>query len=616
MGTKSAASDGHERQKREGKDKNVSKRTEDDSEVSAAKSAADEVERKKERKKEKKMKRSELKKKQSSDNVSNDDDGHERQKCDDEPEADSEIGAAKIVADVVLSNHEVEKEKEKKTKRSKSKKRSSDDVINEDENEHERQKREVKEKKVSKRREADNEVTAAKTVVDADVNNHEGEKEKERKMEKKMKKSKSKKKQSTDNIVNKDDDGHERRKSEDKVNNVSKRPEADSEVCAAKFVADVDLINHEVEEERKKLKRSKSKNKQSSDSVTNKDEKKRKKRKREHITSEGVEADSPSKKSASKGTSKRVSFSEGVQIFESSDDPSDGETDQNKKLVRGKRFSPEEDELVKTSVLNYINNQGLGEEGLQKVLHCKKHPELKHCWKEIGAALPWRPSESVYYRAHILFERDENRSWTEEELELVQKFHDKYGPDWKTLADALGKHRVHVKDAWRRIKLANRNRGKWSQEEYQNLFDLVNMDLRMKAFEERRLTKHGMLRDNIAWTAISDKLGTRTTPMCCMKWYNQLTSPMVADGEWFDVDDYHLLITLYELDACCMEDVEWDDLLEHRTGYICRKRWSQMTRNLDGDRHMSFANQVEVLIKRYCPDVLEAREAYYSKPVA
>ncbi|OAY38061.1 RNA polymerase I termination factor isoform X2 [Manihot esculenta] len=335
---------------------------------------------------------------------------------------------------------------------------------------------------------------------------------------------------------------------------------------------------------------------------------------RKQRVGKGFKANNPSERSTPKGTSKRVSFSEEVEVFPLSDCQS-GETVQKKELVQGKRFSHEEDEMVKEAVLNYINARGLGEEGLKMVLNCKKHPEIKNCWKEIGEALPWRPYISVYYRAHILFERDERRSWTPEEYEIVHKFHEKYGAEWKTLAEALGKHRIHVKDAWRRIKLANRKRGRWSQEEYQTLFDLVNMDLRMKAFEEVRSSKHGMLRDNICWTAISDKLGSRTTPMCCMKWYNQLTSPMVAEGQWLDVDDYRLVIALYDLDACCMEDVDWDNLLEHRSGDVCRKRWNQMVKHLGDHGNKSFADQVEVLMQRYCPDVLEAREAYYSKPL-
>ncbi|KAK9089023.1 hypothetical protein Scep_028105 [Stephania cephalantha] len=64
----------------------------------------------------------------------------------------------------------------------------------------------------------------------------------------------------------------------------------------------------------------------------------------------------------------------------------------------------------------------------------------------------------------------------------------------------------------------NSSRSPWSQDEYQALFDLVNMDLRMKAYQERE-SDNCMLRGNIFWEAISRKMGTRTGMQCCLKWY-------------------------------------------------------------------------------------------------
>ncbi|KAL4599052.1 hypothetical protein ACB092_11G099000 [Castanea dentata] len=96
-----------------------------------------------------------------------------------------------------------------------------------------------------------------------------------------------------------------------------------------------------------------------------------------------------------------------------------------------------------------------------------------------------------------------------------------------------------------------------------------------------------MLRDNIAWEVIGDELSTRSNVLCCQKWYNQLI--------------------IYE-------DVDWDNLVEHRSGDVCRKRWDQLVKHIGEHANMSFAEQVEVLSKRYCTDLLEAREAYDSKP--
>ncbi|XVF01982.1 hypothetical protein REPUB_Repub04eG0136800 [Reevesia pubescens] len=87
----------------------------------------------------------------------------------------------------------------------------------------------------------------------------------------------------------------------------------------------------------------------------------------------------------------------------------------------------------------------------------------------------------------------------------------------------------------------------------------------------------------------------------------------VAEGIWEDVDDYRMLDALYSLDACCMEDVDWYNLIEHRSGDLCLKQWNQMVRHLCPERDKSFAEQVEILANRYHPDMVAARKAYASK---
>ncbi|XP_022869744.1 DNA-binding protein REB1-like [Olea europaea var. sylvestris] len=315
-----------------------------------------------------------------------------------------------------------------------------------------------------------------------------------------------------------------------------------------------------------------------------------------------------------KNSNKKVRFSSHVEVFPPTDDLNAVTgNDEEDNLVRGKRFTREEDKIVEAAVFKYIEEHDLGEEGLKKVLNSRKYPEVRNCWKEIGSAIPYRPYNAVYFRAQILFRRSDTRKWTEEEYEMVRECQKEHGNRWRALADELGKHSWHVKDAWRRIKLPNAKKGHWSQEEYQGLFDLVNADLQRRVSEEKR-SKHGMLRDNICWTAISDKLSTRNQANCCMKWYKQLTSPMVAEGMWADVDDYRLLSVLYNLDSTCIEDVDWDNLLDDRSGDLCRMRWNQMVLHIGKHGTKSFAEQVEVLAQRYCPDLLEAREAWDRKP--
>ncbi|CAF1931176.1 hypothetical protein HID58_067257 [Brassica napus] len=240
-------------------------------------------------------------------------------------------------------------------------------------------------------------------------------------------------------------------------------------------------------------------------------------------------------------------------------------------LVRGKRFTKEEDELIKKSVLGYVEAHVLGDQGVNMGI------------------------------------------WIKEDFELVKKHQKKHGNHWKTLADVMGKNMRYVRDAWRRMKFASKKNGRWSREEYQNLFDLVNKDLRMKAFQKKR-SQHGMLRDNIPWMSISNQLGTRENTTCCRKWYDQLTSPMVAKGIWANVDDYMLLDELTNLDAACVDDVDWDDLLDNRDGDACRSRWNQMVRHIGLPGTKTFAEQVEIVSQRYCPDITEDRQDFDNRP--
>ncbi|CAL9223999.1 unnamed protein product [Arabidopsis halleri] len=361
-----------------------------------------------------------------------------------------------------------------------------------------------------------------------------------------------------------------------------------------------------------KKKRRKKKKKQSevSEAEENnsdgKDAKKKRKKKQESGQND-EDVTTPSSKST-----KRVKFSDQVEFFPSDDEETEDE-EEEVKVVRGKRYTKEEDELVKNAVLEYIDNHALGEEGIKMVMDCKSHPQLKGCWKEIASALPWRAYNSVYNRAHTIFEAGSKGMWAKEDIELVMEFQKKHGNDWRTLADAMGKHRKHVKDAWRRGRLTEKKKGHWMREEYQKLFDLVNKDLRMKAFQEKH-SKHGMLKDNIPWMAISDVLGTRDHVTCCSKWYEQLMSPMVAKGMWANVDDYRLLEELLKLDAACIDDVDWDNLLENRDGEACRKRWNQMIIHIGVPKSKTFAEQVEILSERYCPDIAEDREDFDNRP--
>ncbi|KFK33038.1 hypothetical protein AALP_AA6G322500 [Arabis alpina] len=524
----------------------------------------------------------------------------------------SEKEGEKLGDDSVVKKKRVDSEAEDCVKESKKKKNKEKraDFDSEAKDSVEKSKKENEEVRV------DSEVDdVGKTESGGDVNNDDverklgkrkldgtdlGDEENREKSNKEIKKKRKKMKPSVDPEVEETN--------KDTTNDAVKEKNQD----VGSGVEEKDLNNSVKDGEKKKRKKKKKLSEDAEAGENNDDGAKdvKKKRKKKSKSDEDVTTPSSSK------SNKKVKFSDQVEVFPSEDKDSEEEEEEDDddevKLVRGKRFTKEEDALVKKAVLDYIDNHALGDEGLEMVMNCKSYPQIKGCWKEIESALPWRARSSVYYRAHNLFEEGSKGVWTKEDLELVKEFQAKHGNDWRTLGDAMGKHRIHVKDAWRRIRL-NMNKGHWSREEYQALFDLVNTDIKMKAFKEKH-SKHGMLRDNIPWMAISDKLGTRGHVHCCEKWYNQLTSPMVKQGIWANVDDYRLLDELTNLDAACIDDVEWDNLLENRDGYACRKRWNQMVLHIGSQESKTFAEQVEILSQRYCPDLAEDREDFDNRP--
>ncbi|XP_047047178.1 DNA-binding protein REB1-like isoform X2 [Lolium rigidum] len=325
---------------------------------------------------------------------------------------------------------------------------------------------------------------------------------------------------------------------------------------------------------------------------------------------EGNEGGKKKKKKAAqlKNKGKRVSFADSEEVFGiGGGDNGEGGSSDESKFVHGQRFSPEENATLMEAIRDFIEMKQLGEKGFEMIQSSRKHKELRGCWYVIGKCLPHRPHQAIYSRARVLLSRSDQRKWTQEEKEHIRRFVQNNGTEWKTLARELGKCDIHVKDTWRRIKSENLKKGHWTQDEHQKLFDMVNLDLRIKAHQIKD-PDNRKLRDNISWEEISDKLTTRNHKNCCMKWYNTLASPMVRKGIWADVDDYLMVEALQKDDAVCVEDVDWDSLLDHRSGEVCRQRWNQIVRGIGGHREKPFIEQVEVLSRRYCPEMIEYRQ--------
>jgi len=126
-----------------------------------------------------------------------------------------------------------------------------------------------------------------------------------------------------------------------------------------------------------------------------------------------------------KDKGRRVSFTDDVEVFniDGGDDHEEGDGIGDSGLVHGKRFTPEEDAKLMEAIVNYAEMKQLGDKGLEMIRASMKHPEIRGCWAEIATSLPHRPQMAVYKRARILLYRSAERKWTQEEYEIVKRYH-------------------------------------------------------------------------------------------------------------------------------------------------------------------------------------------------
>lgn len=117
----------------------------------------------------------------------------------------------------------------------------------------------------------------------------------------------------------------------------------------------------------------------------------------------------------------------------------------------------------------------------------------------------------------------------------------------------------------------------------------------------------GQVRDNICWEWISDEM-LRDSSRCAETWYHRLASSMIAENKWTNEDDSILLHNLLELGAKSQEDLDWETIIDDKEGDVCLKRWREMTKRLDRKRCLSFKDKLELLAKRYAPELLGIEE--------
>eukprot|EP00271_Cylindrocystis_brebissonii_P004819 TRINITY_DN16735_c0_g1_i1.p1 TRINITY_DN16735_c0_g1~~TRINITY_DN16735_c0_g1_i1.p1 ORF type:complete len:598 (+),score=92.14 TRINITY_DN16735_c0_g1_i1:441-2234(+) len=268
-------------------------------------------------------------------------------------------------------------------------------------------------------------------------------------------------------------------------------------------------------------------------------------------------------------------------------------------------FSREEDAIILAAVKEYTEAKGWSqEEGVEKLLSARKRAH--GAWLEIGRCLPHRRLKSIHVRAtRLLHSGNFLGRWSPEEEEALKRLYGEHGPQWRKMSEIIGRWGENIKHKWRDLKLGEAAaKGPWSQEEMEKLCGLVKQQVEDRERDPTLRRDHGkrLVHDDLDWQAIQEQMGRRHNA-CITQWYYKLSPFMVANGEWGNRDDRRMLKAMVEGGYVDEMEVEWEALLDDRSGDICRKRWHQMKRHFP-PMARTFLDNVELACDRFAPNLI------------
>lgn len=141
------------------------------------------------------------------------------------------------------------------------------------------------------------------------------------------------------------------------------------------------------------------------------------------------------------------------------------------------------------------------DEGRPRLLAGNYDQAFRNAWLEIGAALPERTIESLYYRARRLLTPLKSGPWTAEEVMELKILHTEMGPKWSLIGQKLDRSGTSVRDKFRELRPTKK--GKWSKEELDKLQELIVQ------YKQN---------DHIPWTTIARQMDSRHHNQCRKKW--------------------------------------------------------------------------------------------------
>ncbi|NXK92238.1 TTF1 factor, partial [Formicarius rufipectus] len=255
--------------------------------------------------------------------------------------------------------------------------------------------------------------------------------------------------------------------------------------------------------------------------------------------------------------------------------------------VRFGRFTQKENEQIRRNVAEFLSLTGI--ESAEKVLFTWRFPEEREAIQRLkaeqrfcekiseGIPRPWR---LIYYRARKIFDPNNYKGrYTQEEKEKLKKYHAMHGNDWKKISELMSRSNLSVAMKFSEIKSAV-NYGPWTREEIQKLKLAVKEVMKRKLEMEDASCVSSLEQSNedpwvdreklcqqLPWTEIETKVGSRFWRQCKQKW-NSILAKKMSKGQESERETQALqnkitlIKRLYEMKVEDPNEVNWEELSE------------------------------------------------------
>ncbi|XP_075553204.1 cyclin-D-binding Myb-like transcription factor 1 isoform X1 [Dermacentor variabilis] len=257
-------------------------------------------------------------------------------------------------------------------------------------------------------------------------------------------------------------------------------------------------------------------------------------------------------------------------------------------------FSKEETEILQSNIQKYCEEREISNPAT--VIFSMTKEERKDFYRTVAKGLN-RPLFSVYRRVIRMYDNKNHiGKYSSEELDQLKVLRAAHGNDWRVIGNALGRSAASIKDRCRLMK-ENCRQGVWVPAEERRLAEAV--------YDLSGALPGEMVSGGLSWTAVAERVGSRSEKQCRTKWLNYLNWKEAGGTHWTRQDDLTLISTVYALQVPEESMIDWvefaKDWTSVRSPQWLRGKWWSLKRTVPNAGKLAFREICSYLYENYGP---------------